>query len=67
MDIIKSIYLFFTVGSFIFIANELFKLAIKIIGRFVFKDNDIKFKQSLIERIIIWISLTIIISYYLIF
>ncbi len=67
MELIKDIYLFFTVASYIFIINEILKLIIKMVGRFKFKDNKVKFEQTLIEKIIIWISLTIIISYYLIF
>lgn len=59
---IDEIYQFLFLSSITFIVYILFNLFIKVYGRFVLKD-EITFKISVIEKIMLWISISLIITY----
>ena len=65
MSLFSVIFFIFMIASYIFMANELISLVIKIILRFKLKNENIKFDLTDTMKIINWISLTIIISWHL--
>jgi len=68
MSVFEIIYTILFVASTIFIINEyFFKLIIKIVMRFYFKNEKVIFKVDLVEKLITWAALTIIISKFIIF
>ena len=62
MNIFAEIYKFFFISSIIFMVYILSNLIIKIYGRFKL-NKDTKFILTSVEKIILWISLSIFFSY----
>jgi hypothetical protein len=63
MNIIDELYQFFFISSIIFIVYTLGSLAIKMYGRFTLKHENITFKLSNVEKIILWIAIAIFFTY----
>jgi hypothetical protein len=65
MDLILELYKILFISSIIFIFYILFDLVNKIIGKFVFKQDEVKFSLIREEKILLWVSITLFISYLL--
>ena len=65
MNAFEVIFFILMIASYIFMANEFFSLVVKIFIRFKLKNEDVKFVLTNLSKIIMWVSLTIIISWHL--
>jgi len=63
MNIFNEIYQILFLSSIIFIAYFFIDLGMKMIGRFVRKNEEIKYNSTTTQKILFWISLTIFLSY----
>jgi len=62
MKIINEIYQILFISSIIFIIKIITNLSIKVYGRFKLK-KETRFTLTNIEKLILWVSLTIFLSY----
>jgi len=63
MNLIEEIYQIFFLSSTIFIAASLVELVVKMAGRFIGNNDEIKYKPSSTQKIIVLVSLAIFLSY----
>jgi hypothetical protein len=63
MIIIDELYQFVFISSIIFILYTLSSLGIKMYGRFSLKQENVTFKLSNVDKIILWIAIAIFFTY----
>ncbi len=63
MSVFKIILLILTIASSIFMVSEILNLIVKIVMRFKLKMDNVVFELTTTDKIIGWVSLTIIISW----
>jgi hypothetical protein len=63
MNLIEETYQILFLSSTIFIAASLVELVVKMAGRFIGKNDEIKYKPSSAQKITFLVSLSIFLSY----
>jgi hypothetical protein len=63
MNIIAEIYQFLFISSIIFVIYILFDMIIKMYGRFIQKNDSIRYVMTTPRKIIFWLSISLILSY----
>lgn len=63
INLFKETYNIMFIVSILFIVYIIFDLVIKVVGRFHFKNENIIFKLTDKEKIVLWLSLSVMIAY----